>query len=201
MIRALRIGAAIFVAVRRNVNFAADNRLHVVRGSLMEEICRREEVSVISDGDRRHFLPRRLGGQLADFASAIEQRIIRVHMQVYELGRTHLFFYLSPVLLISLRLPREKEIRFDPPPANFSAMIFSLYPKLSRNFFACSRRAVSAAAALLSVPPLHAQLSRAFLQPAQSLSRVPALRCDLLSALPSLCRAFSFFLLSASEDP
>src|SRR5690348_5416009 len=199
MIRALRIGAAIFVAVRRNVNFAADNRLHVVRGSLMEEICRREEVSVISDGDRRHFLPGRLGGQLADFASAIEQRIIRVHMQVYEFGRTHWLFYLSPVLRISLTLADGKRERAAiSPPAKLSAMTFSVCSKLSRNFFACPRRAFSAASALFSVLLLPAPPSRAFLQPPQFLSLVPPFRCDLLSALPPLCRASSFFLLLAS---
>jgi hypothetical protein len=80
MVLALRVSAAILVIVGRDVNFAPDDRLHAVRLSLMEKVSRSKKVSVVSNRYRRHAPACRLGRQFADFASAVEERVIRVQM-------------------------------------------------------------------------------------------------------------------------
>jgi hypothetical protein len=80
MIGAFRVRAFIFVIIRRDVDFAADDGFYATGGGLMEEIGGGKKISVVRDSDRRHLAARSLGGELANFASAIEKRIIRVKM-------------------------------------------------------------------------------------------------------------------------
>ena len=80
MVRAFRVRAFIFVTVGCDINFAADDGLHATGGRLVEEIGGGEQVAVVRHGDRGHFAARSLGGKLANFASAIQERIIRVKM-------------------------------------------------------------------------------------------------------------------------
>jgi hypothetical protein len=46
----------------------------------MIEICGGEKIAVVGYGDRWHPAPRRLGRKLADFAGAVEKRVVRVEM-------------------------------------------------------------------------------------------------------------------------
>ena len=89
MIRALGVGAAVLVVVRRDINLAADDRLHAVRGGLMVKIRGRKKIPVIGDGDRRHSAPRGFGGQFTDFTGSVEKGIIRVQMQMDKVRGGH----------------------------------------------------------------------------------------------------------------
>ena len=82
-------GAAIFVIVRRDVHFAADDGLHAVGGGLVIEIRGGEKIAVIGDGDGGHSAARGLGGQFADFAGAVQKRVIRVQMKVNKVRGIH----------------------------------------------------------------------------------------------------------------
>jgi hypothetical protein len=55
----------------------------------MIKIRRREKVPVIGYGDGRHAPPRRFSREFANFASAIEQGVIGMEMQMYEIRRRH----------------------------------------------------------------------------------------------------------------
>ena len=85
MIRALGCRATIFVIVRRDVDFAADDRLHAVRCRLVVEIRGGEKIAVIRHRDGGHSAARGFGGQLADFAGAVEKRVVRVKVQMNEI--------------------------------------------------------------------------------------------------------------------
>ena len=89
MIRALGLGAAVLVVIRRDINLAADDRLHAVRDRLMVKGRSGKKIPVIRDGDRGHSAPRGLGGQFADFTSSIEKGVIRVQMQVDKVRGCH----------------------------------------------------------------------------------------------------------------
>ena len=80
VIRALRARAAIFVIVRRDIHFAADDRLYAVGGGLVIEIRGGEKIAVVGDCDRGHSPARGFGGQFADFACAVQERVVRVQM-------------------------------------------------------------------------------------------------------------------------
>ena len=84
VIRALRIRAAVLVIVRRDVHFAADDRLDAVRRGLVIKIRRGKKIAMVGHGHSGHAAPRRFLGQLADFASSVEKGVIRVQMQMYE---------------------------------------------------------------------------------------------------------------------
>ena len=72
------------VALLRNVDFAADHRMHAVALGGVVELDRAEQVAVIGHGDGRHLLLDRGLHELVDVAGPIEQRIIGVAMQVDE---------------------------------------------------------------------------------------------------------------------
>ena len=80
VIGAFRVGAAIFVIVRRDVHFAADDGFDAVGGGLMVKIGGGKKIAVVGDGYGGHAAARGLGRQLADFAGAIQKRVIRVQM-------------------------------------------------------------------------------------------------------------------------
>ena len=83
MVVAVGVGAGL-VALLRNVDFAADDGVDAVSLGGVIELHRAEEVPVIGHGHGRHFLLDHELHQLVDLASAIEQRIVRVAMQVDE---------------------------------------------------------------------------------------------------------------------
>ena len=80
MVRPLRIAAAILMIIGRDIHFATDDGLYAVGASLMKEICGGEKISVIGNRYRRHAPARRFGRQFADFASAVQERVVRVQM-------------------------------------------------------------------------------------------------------------------------
>ena len=53
--------------------------------ALMIEICGGEKISVVGHRHRGHAPARRFGRQFADFAGAVQKRVIRVQMQMYEI--------------------------------------------------------------------------------------------------------------------
>ena len=80
MVRPLRIAAATLMVVRGNVHLATDDGLYTMSAGFMKKICRRKKVSVVGNRNGRHAPARRLGRQFADFASAVEERVVRVQM-------------------------------------------------------------------------------------------------------------------------
>lgn len=85
MIGALRVCAAILVIVRRDVDFAADDRLDAVRVGFFIKVCRREKIAVVGDGYCRHFSTCCFLGEFADGACAVEKGVVRVEMQMNEI--------------------------------------------------------------------------------------------------------------------
>ncbi len=109
MIRALGIGAAVLVIVRRDVHFAADDRLHAVRGGLMIEIRGGEKIAVVGDGDGGHAPARGFRRQFADFAGSVQERVVRVQMQMNEVRGQPSKFYFKPASRFALTpMPRPK---------------------------------------------------------------------------------------------
>ena len=80
MIRALGTGAFVFVVIRRDVYFAADDRLHPTGGSRVVEMLGGKEVAVIGDGDGGHAAAGGFVNQFGDVASAVEKTVIGVQM-------------------------------------------------------------------------------------------------------------------------
>src|ERR1700745_2825981 len=80
MVRPLCIAAAILMIIGRDIHFATDDGLYAVGASLMKEIGRGEKVSVIGNRYCRHAPARRFGRQFANFASAVQERVVRVQM-------------------------------------------------------------------------------------------------------------------------
>ena len=95
VIRALGAGAAIFVIVWRDIHFAADDWLYAVGGGLVIKIRGGEKIAVVGDGDGGHAAARGFGGQFADFAGAVEKRVVRVQMKVNEVRGIHAKFILN----------------------------------------------------------------------------------------------------------
>ena len=87
--------AAIFVIIWRHIHFAADDGLNTVGSGLMIEIRGGEEISVVGYGDGGHSAARGFGGKFADFASAVQKRVIRVQMKVNKVRGIHAKFILN----------------------------------------------------------------------------------------------------------
>ena len=85
MVRAFRLRAAVLVIIRRDIYFAADDRLDAMRRGLVIKIRRGKKIAVVRHGDGRHSAPRGFRRQFADFTCAIEERVIRVEMKVNEI--------------------------------------------------------------------------------------------------------------------
>jgi hypothetical protein len=95
MIGALGAGATIFVIVRRDIHFAADDGFYAVGGGLMIEIRGGEKVAVVGYGDGGHSAARGFGGEFADFTSAVQKRVVRVQMKVNKVRGIHAKFILN----------------------------------------------------------------------------------------------------------
>ena len=83
MVVAVGIGAG-FVALLRDVDFAADDRMDALGFGRVVELHRAEEVAVVGHGHGGHFLLGDDVHQLADFAGAVEEGIIGVAVQMNE---------------------------------------------------------------------------------------------------------------------
>jgi hypothetical protein len=64
----------------RDVDFAADNRLHASRGGFVMKVLSGKKIAVISDGHGGHALVGCLVYQFRDVTSAVEQTVISVHV-------------------------------------------------------------------------------------------------------------------------
>ena len=72
--------------VGRDVRLAAEDRLHAVGLGALIEVERAEQVAVVGDRDRLHAALEHLREQLVQANRAVEKAILRVQMQVGELG-------------------------------------------------------------------------------------------------------------------
>ena len=72
-----------------DINFAADDGLYIALAGFVKEIGGGEEVAVIGDGYRRHFLARSFVEKLGGFTRSIEETVIGVYVKVNELRITH----------------------------------------------------------------------------------------------------------------
>jgi hypothetical protein len=95
VVGAFGAGAAIFVIVWRDVHFAADDGFYAVGGGLMIEIRGGKEITVVGDGYCGHTAAGSFGGEFADFAGAVQQRVVRVQMKVNEVRGIHAKFILN----------------------------------------------------------------------------------------------------------
>src|SRR5580658_3821801 len=101
MIGAFGAGAAIFMIVWRDVHFAADDGFYAMGGGLMIEICGGEEIAVVGYGDCGHAAAGGFCGEFADFAGAVQQRVVRVQMKVNEVRGIHAKFILNQLEVAS----------------------------------------------------------------------------------------------------
>src|SRR6184192_1622117 len=83
MVIPVRIGAR-FMSLLGNVHLAPDYRMYPRGLCRAIKLDRPEQIPVIGDRDRGHLLLDRQFHQLVDIASPVEQRIVRMTMQVYE---------------------------------------------------------------------------------------------------------------------
>src|SRR5215469_12132294 len=81
--------AAVVAAAFGKVNFAADDGLDVTLAGFIEEIRSSEKIAVVRDGHGGHLLSGGFVQQLGGFASPVEQAVIRVYVQMYELRLPH----------------------------------------------------------------------------------------------------------------
>ena len=70
--------------LRGVVPLDADDRLDTVLLPLLVEVVGPEHVAVIGHGDRGHFQPSRFGEQIVEPGSAVQHRVLGVHVQVHE---------------------------------------------------------------------------------------------------------------------
>ena len=76
--------AADLVALLRNIDFAADHRMHAVLFPGVVKLHRAEQIAMVGHGDGGEILLLGEAHQLGDFAGSVQQRIVRVAMQMYE---------------------------------------------------------------------------------------------------------------------
>ena len=74
------------MVARRHVGLDPDDRFDAVLGRLLAELLDPEQVAVIRDRDRSLAVGGRAGADLVDALRAVEQRVRRVVVQVYEAG-------------------------------------------------------------------------------------------------------------------
>jgi hypothetical protein len=81
--------SAVEAAALGDIDFATDDGLDVALAGFVEKIGGSEEVAVVRDGHRGHFLSRSLVEELGSFAGSIEETEIGVHVKMNELGIAH----------------------------------------------------------------------------------------------------------------
>src|SRR5215467_1254989 len=91
ILAAIAVGlfTAIVPAALRDIDFAADDGFHVTLAGFVEEISSGKEIAVVGDGHGGHLLAGGFVQQLRGFASPVEQAVIRVYVQMYELRLPH----------------------------------------------------------------------------------------------------------------
>ena len=112
ILHAVHFGAFLPIA-RRDIDLAADDRLHALRDRFLVKINDAIHRAVIRDGDRVHARRLRRRDELRDAARAVEQAELRVNMKVRERdGRCFLcfvFFFFRQtahlILFFLLRVP------------------------------------------------------------------------------------------------
>ena len=88
----MRVALRLRVPVVRDVRLAAEDRLDAGLARLAVELDRAGERAVVGERDRGHLEPRRLLHEGRDAARAVEDRVLRVDVQVDERrrrGATH----------------------------------------------------------------------------------------------------------------
>src|SRR5207249_11614984 len=79
-----------------DVHLAAEDRLHAVLARRLGELHRPEHVAVVGDGAGRHARRLHARYQLLDLVGAVEQRVLRVQMQVDERHRPRTLLPIRP---------------------------------------------------------------------------------------------------------
>src|SRR2546429_7437172 len=82
---AIGLFATVVATAFGDVDLAANDGLDVALAGFIEEIRGREEIAVVGDGYRRHLLTGCFIEQFGSLASPVEQAVIRVYVQMYEL--------------------------------------------------------------------------------------------------------------------
>ena len=83
MVVSVGIGAG-FVALLRNINFAADDRMDSLFVRFVVELDSSKEIAVIRHGDGGHSLLLDKAHHFLDVAGAIEKRVVSVTVKVNE---------------------------------------------------------------------------------------------------------------------
>ena len=65
-------------AASRDVDFAADDRLHATRGGFVIEMLGGKQIAVVGDGHGGHMAPRGFAHQFTNFAGAVEKAVVGV---------------------------------------------------------------------------------------------------------------------------
>jgi hypothetical protein len=86
--------AAIMAAGARDVNFAADDRLHAARGSFVMKVLGGKKIAVIRDSHGGHALVGCLVYQFRDVASAVEKTVVGVEVKMDKTRYRHWCFIL-----------------------------------------------------------------------------------------------------------
>src|SRR5580693_362662 len=76
--------AAAGQALLRDIHLASDHRMHALLFGLVVKLYRAKKIAVVRHGDGGHLLLHHQIHQLPDFASAVEQRVVGMTMQVNE---------------------------------------------------------------------------------------------------------------------
>ena len=85
--RQVRVALLLRLAVVGDVDLAADDRLHAVLLGLLDELDRARERAVVGERDRRHLELRGPRGERRDPARPVEDRELRVDVEMDEGGR------------------------------------------------------------------------------------------------------------------
>ncbi len=80
---------AVVPAALGDINFAANDGLNVAFAGFMEKIGGGKQVAVVGDGHGRHFQTRGFVQKLGNLASAVQQAVVRVQVQVNKLRIAH----------------------------------------------------------------------------------------------------------------
>jgi hypothetical protein len=106
VIGALGIGASGFMAARRDINFASDDRLDAARRGFVIEIGRGKKISVVGNRDGGHSAAGGFVDEFADIAGPVQQREIGMQMEMDKVRLSHARIYSKPLRKSSLIVAR-----------------------------------------------------------------------------------------------
>ena len=78
------VGLAVEAAARREIDFAADDRLDAGLAAFLVKFDRAEKIAVVAQRQRGHFQLGGARGQLRDAAGAVEQAVLGVDVKMDE---------------------------------------------------------------------------------------------------------------------